>query len=55
MLNSVVPNLYRMRTPATSATFTSTSTTSDRAIHKRIHETRSYIAFMVHKRAVRGR
>ena len=42
MLNSVVPNLYRMRTPATSAGFTSTSTTCDSAIHKCVHETRSW-------------
>ena len=54
MLNSAVPNLYRMRTPATSAGFTSTSTTCDRAIHKCVHNTRTYIAFMVHKRAVKG-
>ena len=41
MLNSVVPYLYRMRTPATSAAFTSTSTTCDSAIHKCVHKTRS--------------
>ena len=41
MLNSAVPNLYRMRTPATSVGFTSTSTTCDSAIHKCVHKTRS--------------
>ena len=41
MLNSAVPNLYRMRSPATSAGFTSTSTTCDSAIHKCVHKTRS--------------
>ena len=41
MLNSAVPNLYRLRTPATSGGFTSTSTTCDSAIHKCVHKMRS--------------
>ena len=46
MLNSAVPNRYRMQTPATSAGFTSTSTTCDSAVHpasiKHVHKRRSW-------------
>ena len=52
MLNSAIPNWHRMRTPATSVGFTSTSTTCDSAIHKGVHKTCSKITFMVHNQAV---
>ena len=43
MLNSAVPNQYRMQTPATSTGFIATSVICDMSFIKCVHKTHSWV------------